>query len=77
MTEQDHVRSIQVFSEKNPFPDVARYQLNARSGRARVRTRIRLADSQSIVAVATMSDGSLWSGSAKTIVTLAACVDLI
>ncbi len=77
MTEEDHVRAIHVFSEENPLPDVARYYLNARSGRARVTTRIRLADSQSIVAVAAMSDGTLWSGSAKTIVTLAACVDLI
>ena len=77
MTEADHVASIHVFSEKNPLPDVARYYLNAQSGRARVTTRVRLADSQSIVAVATMSDGTLWRGSAKTIVTLAACVDLI
>jgi sulfur-oxidizing protein SoxY len=77
MTEADHVRSIHVFSEQNPLPDVARYYLNARSGRARVTTRIRLADSQAIVAVATMSDGTLWSGSAKSIVALAACVDLI
>ena len=77
MSEDDFVRSIDVFSEKNPLPDVARYSLNARSGRARVSTRIRLADSQSIVAIATMNDGTLWRGSAKTIVTLAACVDLI
>ncbi|MDP6953268.1 MAG: thiosulfate oxidation carrier protein SoxY, partial [Alphaproteobacteria bacterium] len=77
MTEADHVRSIHVFSEQNSLPDVARYTLNARSGRARVATRIRLADSQAIVAVATMSDGTLRSGAAKSIVTLAACVDLI
>lgn len=77
MTDADHVRMIDVFSEKNPLPDVARYYLNARSGRARVTTRIRLADSQSIVAIATMGDGTLWRGSAKSIVTLAACVDLI
>jgi len=77
MTEADHVRSIHVFSEQNPLPDVARYHLNARSGRARLTTRIRLADSQAIVAVATMSDGTLWSGSAKSIVALSACVDLI
>lgn len=77
MTEDDHVRSIHVFSEKNPLPDIATFYLNAQSGRARVTTRIRLADSQSIVAVATMSDGTLRRGSAKSIVTLAACVNLI
>lgn len=77
MTEQDHVHSIHIFSEKNPLPDVAAFYLNARSGRARVATRIRLADSQAIVAVATMSDGTLRSGSAESVVTLAACVNLI
>ena len=77
MTEEDHVQSIHIFSEKNPLPDIATFYLNAQSGRARVTTRIRLADSQSIVAVATMSDGTLWRGSAKSIVTLAACVNLI
>ena len=77
MTEEDYVQSIHVFSEKNPLPDIATFYLNAQSGRARVTTRIRLADSQSIVAVATMSDGTLWRGSAKSIVTLAACVNLI
>ena len=76
MSPRDHVTAIHVFSEKNPLPDVVRFFLGERSGRARVSTRIRLADSQTIVAVASMSDGSRWSGSAKTVVTLAACVDI-
>jgi sulfur-oxidizing protein SoxY len=75
MTERDHVRSIHVFNEKNPQPNVGDFFLGPRSGRASVSTRIRLADSQTVVALAQMSDGSWWSGSADVIVTLAACTE--
>ena len=75
MTDKDFVKAIAVFNEKNPQPNIATYHLNARSGRARVSTRIRLGDSQLIVAVAQLSDGSLWSGAAELIVTLPACIE--
>jgi len=76
MTEEDHVTSIQVFSPENPLPDVLKVYLGPRAGRARVTTRMRMADSQTVTAIAEMNDGSLWSGTGKTIVTIAACVDL-
>ena len=76
MTEEEHVVQIAVFSPRNPLPNVARFQLGPRAGRARVATRIRMSGTQSIMAVAEMSDGSLWSGSAETVVTLAACIIL-
>ncbi|WP_419693328.1 SoxY-related AACIE arm protein [Mesorhizobium muleiense] len=75
MTEDDHVRRITVFNEKNPEANVAVFHLGARSGRAMVSTRIRLATSQVVVAVAEMSDGSFWSSRASAIVTLAACIE--
>jgi sulfur-oxidizing protein SoxY len=75
MTQADHVKAIHVFNEKNPQPHVISVALGPRAGRARVATRIKLADSQQVVAIAEMSDGSFWSGSADVIVTLAACVE--
>jgi sulfur-oxidizing protein SoxY len=75
MTEADHVSAIVVFNEKNPQRDVAVFRLGARAGRATVATRIRLATSQQLVAVAQMSDGSYWSHAVDVIVTLAACVE--
>jgi sulfur-oxidizing protein SoxY len=75
MTAEDHVRSIHVFVEKNPQPNVGNFVLGARAGRAQVSTRIRLADSQKIVAIAKLSDGSFWSASADVVVTLAACTE--
>ena len=75
MTAADHVKSIHIFNEKNPQPNVVTIHLGPRAGRARVSTRIRLADTQTIVTIARMSDGSLWSAKADVIVTLAACVE--
>lgn len=75
MTEADHVRAIHVFTEKNPQPYVASFRLGARAGRAVVNTRVRLADTQSVIAIAQMSDGSFWSASAHVVVTLAACLE--
>ncbi|NNM73353.1 SoxY-related AACIE arm protein [Enterovirga aerilata] len=75
MTEADHVRRIAVFNERNPQPNVITAHLGPRSGRASLSTRIRLANSQRITAVAEMSDGSFWSGTADVIVTLAACIE--
>ncbi|MEJ1161908.1 SoxY-related AACIE arm protein [Prosthecomicrobium sp. N25] len=75
MTEADHVATIAVFNEKNPQPFVARFHLGPWSGRAEVGTRIRLGDSQKIVAVAALSDGTFWSGAADLVVTLPACVE--
>jgi sulfur-oxidizing protein SoxY len=75
MTENDYVKSIHVFNEKNPQPNVGNFYLGPRAGRAQISTRIRLADTQKIVAIARLSDGSFWSVSADVVVTLAACTE--
>src|SRR5713226_7727809 len=75
MTEADHVKAIHIVNEKNPQPHVISVTLGPRAGRANLSTRIKLADSQQVVALAELSDGSFWSESADIIVTLAACVE--
>lgn len=75
MTPQAHVRHIHIFSEKNPRPVIARFSLGPRAGRAEVHTRIRLAGTQQVVAVAVMNDGTAWMASAEVVVTAAACVE--
>ncbi len=75
MTEARHVRAVHVFTEKNPQPNVVSFHLGPRAGRARVATRVRLADSQTVVAICELSDGSFWSDSAGVVVTLAACLE--
>ena len=75
MTSEDYVKSIHVFNEKNPQPNIGNFYLGVQAGRAQISTRIRLADSQKVVAIAHLSDGSFWSATADVVVTLAACTE--
>jgi sulfur-oxidizing protein SoxY len=75
MTPADHVKAFHVFTEKNPQPEVVSFRFGPRAGRARVATRIRLADTQTVIAIAELSDGSFWSTSVAVVVTLAACLE--
>lgn len=74
MSETDHVTRLGIFSPRNPIAGIARFELGPRAGKAEISTRMRMAGTQRVRAVAEMSDGSLWIGSASTVVTLAACV---
>ena len=75
MTAADHVRVIHVLSQKNPEPRVASFRLTPRAGRAQVATRIRLANTQSVVVLAETSTGALLRAEREVIVVLGACVD--
>jgi sulfur-oxidizing protein SoxY len=75
MTAADYVKAIHIFNEKNPQPNVISVKLGPRAGRASFSTRIRLADSQTVTAIAELSDGSFWSDDIDVIVTLAACIE--
>jgi len=75
MTATDYVKSIHVFNEKNPQPNIGNFYLGPAAGRAQVSTRIRLADTQTVVAIARLSDDSFWQVSADVVVTLAACTE--
>jgi sulfur-oxidizing protein SoxY len=73
MTERDYVEGIYLFAEKNPLPRILEVHLGPYSGKARISSRIRIADSQQITAVAVLSDGTLWSAAAQIEVTVAGC----
>ncbi len=75
MSPENYVKSVAVFNEKNPQRDVVKFNFSPRSGKAVAATRIRLANSQKLVAVAQLSDGSFWSHTVDVIVTLAACIE--
>lgn len=75
MTADDHVKSIHVFNEKNPQPNIGNFYFGPASGRAQVSTRIRLADTQKVVAIARLSDDTFWQIAADVVVTLAACTE--
>lgn len=69
------VRSLHVFAEGNPNPEVIHAEFGPAAFEPRLATRIRLATSQTVVALAVLDDGSCWSDSVSVIVTLAACLE--
>lgn len=75
MTEANHVVAIAVFNEKNPQREVIKTKLTPLAGRAQVSTRIRLATSQKLTAIAELNDGSFFSHTVEVVVTLAACIE--
>lgn len=77
MTSEHHVLRIHIFVPGNPEPVASTYHLGARTGKAQISTQIRLARTQTVLALAEMSDGSVRSDAASIVVTLGACVDEI
>ncbi|MFK7913062.1 MAG: thiosulfate oxidation carrier protein SoxY [Pseudomonadales bacterium] len=77
MQGNERVRNLTLFAVANPLPVVTELQFGPLAARAEASFRVRLADTQRLLAVAQMQDGTLWSGSATTIVTLAACTDFL
>ncbi len=75
MTRDNYVKAIHVFNDKNPQPNVVSVQLGPRAGKAAIATRIRLAGTQKLMAIAEMSDGTYWADTQEVIVTLAACLE--
>ena len=75
MTKDNYVKAIHVFNEKNPQANVISVKLGARAGKAEMSTRIRLAGTQKLMAIAEMSDGTCWSDTQEVIITLAACLE--
>lgn len=75
MTAADHVTRIAIFNEKNPRPEVVEFRLSPRNGRAEVATRMRLATTQTITALAEFSDGSVGLDEIEVVVTIAACTE--
>jgi sulfur-oxidizing protein SoxY len=75
MTAGNYVKAIHLFVEKNPQPNIISVHLGPRAGRASFTSRARLADSEKVVAIAELSDGSFWSDTVEVLVTIAACVE--
>jgi sulfur-oxidizing protein SoxY len=73
MTEASHVKKVHVFADGNPLPGVVSFTFTPACGRASASTRMRLAQTQNIVCVAEMSDGTLHMAKAEVKVTIGGC----
>lgn len=73
MSEEEHVRSLHLFASENHVPRILDVQLGPYNGKAVVSTRVRLARSQRVTAVAVMSDETLWYGVTEVEVVTSEC----
>lgn len=73
MTEEDYVESVMILAQGNPSPDVATMHFTSLSGKASGSTRMRLAQTQDVVVVAKMSDGSVYKDARNVKVTIGGC----
>ena len=73
MSDKSYVKALYVAADGNPNPGVAIYEFTPMSGKAEVQMRIRLAQSQKLVAVAEMNDGTLYTASREVKVTIGGC----
>ena len=73
MTEADHVKAIHIVADGNPNPLVATFRFTPASGRASASTRIRLAQTQNVIALAELSNGELYMARTEVKVTIGGC----
>jgi sulfur-oxidizing protein SoxY len=73
MTDGDMVQSVMILAEGNPNPEVATFNFTALSGTAAATTRMRLAKTQNVIAVAKMADGSVFMDKKEVKVTIGGC----
>lgn len=73
MEGDDLVQSVILFADGNPNPAVATFHFTEMSGAALATTRMRLAKTQNVVAVAKMKDGSFYMDKKQVKVTIGGC----
>lgn len=73
MTADDYVQSVALFADGNPLPQVATFVFSPMSGQATATTRVRLAKTQNVIAVAKMSNGSVFQDAKQVKVTIGGC----
>jgi len=73
MTSDSYVKRVVIISEGNPRPEVATFNFTPRSGVAEASTRMRLAKTQNVIAIAELSDGSLHMTKRQVKVTIGGC----
>lgn len=73
-TTAEHVSSIHIIATRNPTPGVVTFRLSPALARAEVQTRIRIAEDQTVIVLARMSDGTLRRAAAEARVVTGGCV---
>lgn len=73
MTAEDHVKAIHLLSTGNPVARVATFHLTPINAVARVQSRMRLAKTQDVIALAELNNGTLAIATTLVKVTIGGC----
>ena len=73
MTDKDYVKAVHVISTANPQPGVATFRFTPQSGKAAAASRMRLARTQDVIALAELSDGKFLQARRSVKVTIGGC----
>jgi sulfur-oxidizing protein SoxY len=73
MTKESYVSDVLVVAEGNPRGGVVTFHFTPASGVAEANTRIRLAETQNVIAIAKMNDGALFMDTKQVKVTIGGC----
>ena len=73
MSDKSYVKALYIAADGNPNPPVAIYEFTPLAGKAEVALRVKLSQTQNLIAVAEMSDGTLYRSSREVKVTIGGC----
>ena len=73
MSDKSYVKALYIAADGNPNPPVAIYEFTPLAGKAEVALRVKLSQTQNLIAVAEMSDGTLYRASREVKVTIGGC----
>lgn len=74
MRPEDHIESIHLFAARNPSPEIAEFRFTPLGGRAQLATRVRLAETQSVIAIARTSTGEVRAAAREVRITTSGCL---
>jgi sulfur-oxidizing protein SoxY len=73
MTPESYVKDVLIVADGNPRGGIATFHFTPSSGVAEASTRIRLAETQNVIAIAKMNDGALFIDTKPVKVTIGGC----
>ena len=73
MSEAEYVKTVYVFADGNPEPDVAKFNFTPAMGACGATTRMRLSKTQNVIVLAEMNNGLFAKADTKVKVTIGGC----
>jgi sulfur-oxidizing protein SoxY len=74
MTDDCFIQSIHLFATRNPSPEIAEFEFSPQMGLAQIGTRIRLSETQTVIAVARTNKNAVLTAAREVRITTSGCL---